>query len=121
MPSTKKVREFFRTDKQTSRLQCSKCFYIFYLSSNEPRNCLRCLSNELHDFQKKNNNLIRIQKKYTILIIKQLSPFVSGGSPLPRNYYWILDFQYLFSLCIFENPKNSAINVGPVGCETNLT
>jgi hypothetical protein len=36
-----------------SRLQCSKCFYISYLSSNEPRNCLRCLSNELHDFPKK--------------------------------------------------------------------
>ena len=33
-----------------SRLQCSKCFYISYLSSNELRNCLRCLSNELHDF-----------------------------------------------------------------------
>jgi hypothetical protein len=77
-------------------------------------------------FKRKNNNLIRIKKIYyfnyqAILIIKQLSPFVSGGSPLPRNYYWILDFQYLFSLCIFENPKNSAINVGPVGCETNLT
>ena len=71
-------------------------------------------------FQRKNNNLIRI-KKYTILIIKQLSPLVSGGSPLLRNYYWILDFQYLFPLFIFQNPKNSAINVGPVGCETNLT
>lgn len=37
-----------------SRLQCSKCFYISYLNSNEPRNCLRCSSNELHDFPKKN-------------------------------------------------------------------
>jgi hypothetical protein len=36
-----------------SRLQCSKCFYISYLSSNEPRNCLRCSFNELHDFPKK--------------------------------------------------------------------
>ena len=36
-----------------SRLQCSKCFYISYLSSNELRNCLRCLSNELHDFPRK--------------------------------------------------------------------
>jgi hypothetical protein len=36
-----------------SRLQCSKCFYISYLNSNEPRNCLRCSSNELHDFPKK--------------------------------------------------------------------
>ena len=36
-----------------SRLQCSKCFYISYLNSNESRNCLRCSSNELHDFPKK--------------------------------------------------------------------
>lgn len=36
-----------------SRFQCSKCFYISYLNTNEPRNCLRCLSNELHDFPKK--------------------------------------------------------------------
>ena len=36
-----------------SRLQCSKCFYISYLNSNEPRNCLRCSSNELHDFPKR--------------------------------------------------------------------
>ena len=38
-----------------SRLQCSKCFYISYLNSNEPRNCLRCSSNELHDFPKKSS------------------------------------------------------------------
>ena len=38
-----------------SRFQCSKCFYISYLNSNEPRNCLRCSSNELHDFPKKNS------------------------------------------------------------------
>ncbi len=36
-----------------SRLQCSKCFYISYLNGNEPRNCLRCSSNELHNFPKK--------------------------------------------------------------------
>ena len=36
-----------------SRLQCSKCFYISYLNSNESRNCLRCSSSELHDFPKK--------------------------------------------------------------------
>ncbi len=35
------------------RLQCSKCFNISYLSSNEPRNCLRCSYSELHDFPKK--------------------------------------------------------------------
>ena len=38
-----------------SRLQCSKCFYISYLNSNEPRNCLRCSSSELHDFPKKSS------------------------------------------------------------------
>ena len=38
-----------------SRLQCSKCFYISYLNSNELRNCLRCSSNELHDFPKKSS------------------------------------------------------------------
>jgi hypothetical protein len=36
-----------------SRLQCSKCFYISYLNNNEPMNCLRCSSSELHDFPKK--------------------------------------------------------------------
>jgi|SRR6187200_580967 len=35
------------------RLQCSKCFYISYLSSNEPKNCLRCSCTELHDFPKR--------------------------------------------------------------------
>jgi hypothetical protein len=40
--------------RRLSRLQCSKCFYISYLSSsNEPRNCLRCSFNELCDFPKK--------------------------------------------------------------------
>jgi len=36
-----------------SRLQCSKCLYISYLSIKEPRNCLRCSSTELHDFPKR--------------------------------------------------------------------
>jgi hypothetical protein len=36
-----------------SRLQCSKCFYISYLSSNEPMKCLRCSAMELRDFPKK--------------------------------------------------------------------
>ena len=33
-----------------SRLKCSNCYYISYLSRNEPRNCLRCSSSELNDF-----------------------------------------------------------------------
>ena len=51
----KKFENSLDLTSRLSRLQCSKCFYISYLSSsNEPRNCLRCLSNELHDFPKKN-------------------------------------------------------------------
>lgn len=50
----KKFENSLELTSKLSRLQCSKCFYISYLSSsNEPRNCLRCLSNELHDFPKK--------------------------------------------------------------------
>jgi hypothetical protein len=37
-----------------SRLQCSICFYISYLSNNESRNCLRCSSTQLHNFPRKN-------------------------------------------------------------------
>lgn len=49
----KKVQNSLELTSRLCRLQCSKCFYISYLNSNEPRNCLRCLSNELHDFPKK--------------------------------------------------------------------
>ena len=50
----KKFENSLELTSRLSRLQCSKCFYISCLSSsNEPRNCLRCLSNELHDFPKK--------------------------------------------------------------------
>jgi hypothetical protein len=50
----KKFENSLELTSRLSRLQCSKCFYISYLSSsNEPRNCLRCLSNELHDYPKK--------------------------------------------------------------------
>jgi hypothetical protein len=43
----------FELTSKLSRLRCSKCFYISYLSNNEPKNCLRCLSTELHDFPKR--------------------------------------------------------------------
>jgi hypothetical protein len=49
----KKFENSLELTSRLSRLQCSKCFYISYLSSNEPRNCLRCSSSELHDFPKK--------------------------------------------------------------------
>ena len=51
----KKFENSLELTSRLSRLQCSKCFYISCLSSsNEPRNCLRCSFNELHDFPKKN-------------------------------------------------------------------
>jgi hypothetical protein len=33
-----------------SRLQCTNCYYISYITSNEPRKCFRCSSIELYDF-----------------------------------------------------------------------
>ena len=38
---------------KVTRLQCAKCFYINYLTDVEPRECMRCQHNELHDFPKK--------------------------------------------------------------------
>ncbi|HEX7208920.1 MAG TPA: hypothetical protein VF233_12110, partial [Nitrososphaeraceae archaeon] len=50
----------FELASPLSRLQCSACFYISYLSTAEPRSCLRCSSANLHDFplakQKKSNS-----------------------------------------------------------------
>ena len=40
----------FELTSPLSRLQCSACFYISYLSTAEPRSCLRCFSSNLHDF-----------------------------------------------------------------------
>ena len=36
-----------------NRLQCSKCFYVSYLSDNEPKKCARCSAEELDTFPKK--------------------------------------------------------------------
>ena len=49
----KKFENSLELTSRLSRLQCSKCFYISYLSSNEPRNCLRCSYSELRNFPKK--------------------------------------------------------------------
>jgi hypothetical protein len=43
----------FELTSKLSRLQCSRCYYISYLANNEPKNCLRCSSTELHDFPKR--------------------------------------------------------------------
>jgi hypothetical protein len=50
---TKTENNSLELTSRFSRLQCSNCFYISYLNSNELRNCLRCSSSELHDFPKK--------------------------------------------------------------------
>jgi hypothetical protein len=49
----KRMENSLELTGKLTRLQCSKCFYISYLSDNEPRNCLRCSSVDLHDFPKK--------------------------------------------------------------------
>ena len=49
----KKFENSLELTSRLSRLQCSKCFYISYLSIDEPTNCLKCSSSELHDFPKK--------------------------------------------------------------------
>jgi hypothetical protein len=36
-----------------TRLRCTKCFYVNYLTELEPRVCLRCQHSELHDFPNK--------------------------------------------------------------------
>jgi hypothetical protein len=49
----KKFENSLELTSRLSRLQCSKCFYVSYLSGNEPRNCLICSSYQLNDFPKK--------------------------------------------------------------------
>ena len=56
-----------------SRLQCSKCFYISYLNSNEPMNCLRCSSVELYDFQEKVVKFLFNNTKFLNVLIKSKS------------------------------------------------
>ena len=48
-----KTNDSLELTSKLSRLQCSKCFYISYLANNEPKNCLRCSSTELHYFPKR--------------------------------------------------------------------
>lgn len=36
-----------------ARLQCSKCFYVSYLTDEEPKICQRCSGTELHEFPKR--------------------------------------------------------------------
>ena len=39
------------------RKRCRKCFYVCYISENEPVVCFRCSDNNLQDFPKKNNSV----------------------------------------------------------------
>jgi hypothetical protein len=38
------------------RKRCGKCYYVCYISENEPVVCFRCSGNNLQDFPKKNNS-----------------------------------------------------------------
>ena len=74
----KKVQNPLELTSRLCRLQCSKSFYISYLSSNEPRNCLRCSFNVLNDFPRKNNKLIIFKKTYMYYYISEAAkPFSS--------------------------------------------
>jgi hypothetical protein len=45
---------FFELHDNLSRLQCAKCYYVSYLNHLEPRECLRCASNDLNEFPRRN-------------------------------------------------------------------
>lgn len=45
-----KIDRSLQLTSRLSRSRCSKCYYISYLTRNEPRKCLRCSSIELRDF-----------------------------------------------------------------------
>ena len=42
--------EFIDLKGRFTRKQCSKCFYVCYMSEHEPSSCFRCSNNELRDF-----------------------------------------------------------------------
>lgn len=45
-----KIDGSLQLTSKLSRSRCSKCYYISYLTRNEPGQCLRCSSIELRDF-----------------------------------------------------------------------
>ena len=49
----KKANDSYEITSFISRVQCSRCHYINYLSDKEHR-CSRCGSSEMHDFPNKN-------------------------------------------------------------------
>ncbi len=48
--------EIIKISSKFNRKQCIKCFYINYLSLNEPIRCHRCNSDNLQEFPKKKSN-----------------------------------------------------------------
>jgi hypothetical protein len=42
--------EFIELKGRITRKQCGKCFYVCYMSENEPLSCFRCFSEDLRDF-----------------------------------------------------------------------
>jgi hypothetical protein len=47
------VGAFIELKGKITRKQCGKCFYVCYVSENEPLSCFRCFNNELRDFPAK--------------------------------------------------------------------
>jgi hypothetical protein len=45
--------DIFELISRLNRLQCSKCFYVSYLSDSEERACLRCMCSVLNEFPKR--------------------------------------------------------------------
>ena len=41
---------FIELKGKITRKQCGKCFYVCYVSENEPLSCFRCSNDELRDF-----------------------------------------------------------------------
>ena len=41
---------FIELKGKITRKQCGKCFYVCYVSENEPLSCFRCTNSQLRDF-----------------------------------------------------------------------
>jgi hypothetical protein len=49
---------FIELKGKITRKQCGKCFYICYVSENEPSSCFRCSNDELPDFPIKKSTTV---------------------------------------------------------------
>jgi RNase P subunit RPR2 len=48
-----KIKKNITVSSELKRWQCSRCYYISYLSKKESKACLRCLNEELYEFPRK--------------------------------------------------------------------